>query len=56
MSGPQVDLLEFIDWSSVECLNQQPEHSVQNALKQVAASAAFLGVYEAPLMPAVQKA
>ncbi|KAH6794243.1 PITH domain protein [Perilla frutescens var. hirtella] len=30
----QVDLLEFIDWSSVECLNQNSSHSLPNALKQ----------------------
>lgn len=31
----QVDLLDFIDWSSVECLNQSSTHSLPNALKQV---------------------
>lgn len=31
----QVDLLDFIDWSGVECLNQSTSHSVANALKQV---------------------
>ncbi|KAK7269215.1 hypothetical protein RIF29_21933 [Crotalaria pallida] len=30
----QVDLLDFIDWSSVECLNQSSTHSLPNALKQ----------------------
>ncbi|RZC52291.1 hypothetical protein C5167_020717 [Papaver somniferum] len=30
----QVDLLDFIDWSGVECLNQNTSHSVVNALKQ----------------------
>ncbi|XP_019428607.1 PREDICTED: PITH domain-containing protein At3g04780-like [Lupinus angustifolius] len=30
----QVDLLDFIDWSSVECLNQSSTHSFPNALKQ----------------------
>ncbi|KAI4350056.1 hypothetical protein L6164_010581 [Bauhinia variegata] len=30
----QVDLLDFIDWSGVECLNQSSSHSVANALKQ----------------------
>ncbi|KAK9789218.1 hypothetical protein WJX73_010513 [Symbiochloris irregularis] len=30
----QTDLLDLIDWSSVECLNQQPSHPVSNALKQ----------------------
>ncbi|KAG6423183.1 hypothetical protein SASPL_113571 [Salvia splendens] len=30
----QVDLMEFIDWSSVECLNQNSSHSLPNALKQ----------------------
>ena len=29
------DLNEAIDWSAVECLNQQPGHTIQNALKQV---------------------
>lgn len=28
------DLNEAIDWSAVECLNQKPDHMVQNALKQ----------------------
>ena len=31
----QVDLLDFIDWSGVECLNQSSTHSLSNALKQV---------------------
>ncbi|XP_011078753.1 PITH domain-containing protein At3g04780 [Sesamum indicum] len=30
----QVDLLDFVDWSSVECLNQKNSHSLPNALKQ----------------------
>ncbi|XWS42497.1 hypothetical protein CRYUN_Cryun16bG0018900 [Craigia yunnanensis] len=30
----QVDLLDFIDWSGVECLNQSSSHSLSNALKQ----------------------
>ncbi|KAK9162231.1 hypothetical protein Syun_003133 [Stephania yunnanensis] len=30
----QVDLLDFIDWSGVECLNQKTTHSLANALKQ----------------------
>ncbi|ESW16817.1 hypothetical protein PHAVU_007G187000 [Phaseolus vulgaris] len=30
----QVDLLDFIDWSGVECLNQSSTHSVSNAIKQ----------------------
>jgi hypothetical protein len=30
----QVDLVDFIDWSGVECLNQDPAHSIVNALKQ----------------------
>ncbi|KAK4751233.1 hypothetical protein SAY87_004715 [Trapa incisa] len=29
-----VDLVDFIDWSGVECLNQSPVHSLPNALKQ----------------------
>uniref|UniRef100_A0A061S3X8 Pith domain-containing protein n=1 Tax=Tetraselmis sp. GSL018 TaxID=582737 RepID=A0A061S3X8_9CHLO len=28
------DLLDYIDWSSVECLNQQPGKELSNALKQ----------------------
>nr|DAD19634.1 TPA_asm: hypothetical protein HUJ06_021097 [Nelumbo nucifera] len=30
----QVDLLDFVDWSGVECLNQNSSHSLVNALKQ----------------------
>ncbi|XWS58329.1 hypothetical protein CRYUN_Cryun08bG0024600 [Craigia yunnanensis] len=30
----QVDLLDFIDWSGVECLNHSSSHSLSNALKQ----------------------
>ncbi|KZV54425.1 hypothetical protein F511_09740 [Dorcoceras hygrometricum] len=30
----QVDLLDFVDWSGVECLNQSSSHSLPNALKQ----------------------
>jgi hypothetical protein len=30
----QVDLVDFVDWSSVECLNQIGSHSIANALKQ----------------------
>lgn len=33
MSG-QADLLEYIDFRSVECLNQHPAHPIGNALKQ----------------------
>ena len=29
------DVLDMIDWSCVECLNQNPSHSLNNALKQV---------------------
>jgi hypothetical protein len=36
----QVDLIDFIDWTGVECLNQDSSHSIVNALKQV--GAAFL--------------
>ncbi|OMO96375.1 Thioredoxin [Corchorus olitorius] len=32
--GNWVDLLDFIDWSGVECLNQNSSHSLANALKQ----------------------
>ncbi|GAB2211464.1 hypothetical protein Droror1_Dr00024777 [Drosera rotundifolia] len=31
----QVDLLDFVDWSGVECLNQSSGNSLFNALKQV---------------------
>jgi hypothetical protein len=31
----QVDLLDFIDFSGVECLNQSTSHSLSNAIKQV---------------------
>lgn len=31
----RMDLLEQIDWSSLECLNASPDHSINNALKQV---------------------
>ncbi|KAI8025459.1 PITH domain-containing protein [Camellia lanceoleosa] len=30
----QVDLLDFVDWSGIECLNQSSTHSIANALKQ----------------------
>ncbi|XP_052194522.1 PITH domain-containing protein At3g04780 [Diospyros lotus] len=30
----QVDLLDFVDWSGVECLNYSSSHSLANALKQ----------------------
>ncbi|KAL8166420.1 hypothetical protein V2J09_007919 [Rumex salicifolius] len=30
----QVDLIDFIDWRGVECLNQKGSHTVPNALKQ----------------------
>ncbi|PHU09995.1 PITH domain-containing protein [Capsicum chinense] len=30
----QVDLLDFVDWSGVECLNQSGSHTIFNALKQ----------------------
>ncbi|KAL6560561.1 hypothetical protein OROGR_004120 [Orobanche gracilis] len=32
--GSLVDLLDFVDWSGVECLNQSGSHSLPNALKQ----------------------
>jgi hypothetical protein len=28
------DLLEYIDWSSLECLNEQHSHPATNVLKQ----------------------
>ncbi|KAF2287867.1 hypothetical protein GH714_003033 [Hevea brasiliensis] len=30
----KVDLVDFVDWSGVECLNQNSSHSLPNALKQ----------------------
>ncbi|XP_039141090.1 PITH domain-containing protein At3g04780 [Dioscorea cayenensis subsp. rotundata] len=30
----QVDLIDFVDWSGVECLNQSSSHSLVNAMKQ----------------------
>ncbi|KAA8544933.1 hypothetical protein F0562_019672 [Nyssa sinensis] len=30
----QVDLLDLVDWTGVECLNQNSSHSLPNALKQ----------------------
>ncbi|KAJ8760682.1 hypothetical protein K2173_017679 [Erythroxylum novogranatense] len=30
----QVDLLDYIDWSGIECLNQSTNQTVSNALKQ----------------------
>lgn len=29
------DLLDIIEWSCVECLNQNPSRNIGNALKQV---------------------
>lgn len=34
----QVDLVDFIDWTGVECLNQDSSHNIANALKQVRAA------------------
>lgn len=31
----KVDLLDFVDWRGIECLNQNTSHSAENALKQV---------------------
>uniref|UniRef100_A0A804M5H2 PITH domain-containing protein n=1 Tax=Zea mays TaxID=4577 RepID=A0A804M5H2_MAIZE len=44
----QVDLIDFIDWTGVECLNQDSSHSIVNALKQVVKlhSALFKGPEE----------
>ncbi|GBG70969.1 hypothetical protein CBR_g8269 [Chara braunii] len=33
-SRGQVDLLDCIDFTSVECLNESPSHTIENALKQ----------------------
>lgn len=33
MAQPK-DLMEFIDYSCLECLNQNPSHTVANAIKQ----------------------
>ncbi|CAM8987079.1 hypothetical protein QQ045_008037 [Rhodiola kirilowii] len=30
----QVDLVEFVDWTGLECLNQNSAHTIVNALKQ----------------------
>ena len=36
MSAPAgAELLDYISWPSVECLNAQPDHGAANALKQV---------------------
>lgn len=39
------DLLDQIEWPSVECLNQHPSHNIGNALKQVrhAGMAPYIG-------------
>ncbi len=34
MAG-QTDIIDQIDWKSLECLNASSEHGVNNALKQV---------------------
>ncbi|RVW38104.1 PITH domain-containing protein [Vitis vinifera] len=34
MTSDQADLLDFIDWTGVECLNQSTSQSLANALKQ----------------------
>lgn len=34
MAG-QTDIIDQIEWKSLECLNASPEHGVNNALKQV---------------------
>ena len=34
-SGAHSDLLDYIDWSCVECLNAHQGHGLANALKQV---------------------
>mmetsp|Transcript_3294 Transcript_3294/g.6007 ORF Transcript_3294/g.6007 Transcript_3294/m.6007 type:complete len:170 (-) Transcript_3294:138-647(-) len=34
MAGKFVDLLDYIDWSGVECLNQKHDKELGNALKQ----------------------
>ena len=36
------DVLDFIDWSCVECLNQNPSHSLNNVLKQVGSTCTML--------------
>ena len=33
------DLLDSIEWRAVECLNANPAHGVENALKQVLSAA-----------------
>jgi len=33
------ELLDYIAWPSLECLNAQPTHGAANALKQVIAAA-----------------
>ena len=42
-SGP-TDLLDMVNLSVVECLNQKPEQPVDNALKQVIPVTWLLGV------------
>ncbi|GMP30556.1 hypothetical protein CsSME_00005171 [Camellia sinensis var. sinensis] len=32
ISRSQVDLLDFVDWSGIECLNQSTTQSIANAL------------------------
>jgi hypothetical protein len=35
MASKATDLLELVDWKATECLNESPEHTLQNVLKQV---------------------
>lgn len=42
MGDEQVDLMDFIDWSGVECLNQSGSNTIVNALKQVKKRFCFL--------------
>ena len=45
MSAPAgAELLDYISWPSVECLNAQPDHGAANALKQVLPAATLCSI------------
>ena len=46
MSNKPADVLECISWATTECLNESPQHTCDNAIKQVSFSILFLWIEE----------
>ena len=56
ITAVMADLLDHIEWPSVECLNQHPSHNIGNALKQVGCRLDSRRCYDFPKVTACEPA